>query len=352
VSDNNITEINENKHVTAKDVAELAGVSQSTVSRVLNKQGTNLISEDTIQRVKRIAKQLNYTPNPLARALRGKQTFLIGLIVREIADPFFASLIGTLSSQARALGYQIILGHAQSDPQEALNMTAVLDARHCDGIIVLGDLRDDESAFQEILMKEKAVVGLCRGKSPGSKFTVNCDNLLGVRLLADHLRQLGHKHVAYISGGWLGDIQERMNEFKSLIREYGFITPEGFVRETTNNLQGGYSATCELLELEYQPTAILASDDVMAIGASSAIHKAGLMVPRDISVVGFDDIDLAAYVTPSLTTVRQPIELMSRHALSILLDLIHDKTIPESRKLITVEPELVVRNSTGPTIID
>ena len=149
--------------VTARDVAELVGVSPSTISRVLNNNASTLISETTRQRVLAAAEQLGYTPDPIARALRGKKSNLLGLIVREIADPFFARFISELSVQARARSYHLVLGHAQSDPEEALTMTDVLDTRHTDGVIVLGDLKNDEATLQEMLVGKHAVVAVCRG---------------------------------------------------------------------------------------------------------------------------------------------------------------------------------------------
>jgi DNA-binding LacI/PurR family transcriptional regulator len=333
--------------VTAKDVARLADVSTSTVSRVLSGKGADLIGADTAERVRSAASTLGYSPDPIARALRGEQTFLLGLIVREIADPFFASFVSTLNSQARALGYQILLSHAHSDPKEALQVAAVLDARHCDGVLVLGDLRDDEAAFQTLLQREKAIVGLCRGHAPGSLYTVNSDNELGVRMLFEHLWSLGHRRIAYLDGGWLGDIRERRDAFLAVSAEKGVTPPNGSIRVVNSDMAGGKRGAVELLGLTERPTAIMASDDAMAIGALRAVLEAGLQVPGDVSIVGFDDIDASAYTVPALTTVRQSIDEMSRQALRLLIGLIATENRPEPGTLIRVKPELVVRESAG-----
>src|SRR5512139_1999713 len=145
---------------TAKDVARLAGVSQSTVSRILSGDSAPFFSEKTRRKVLKVAAELNYSPNPLARALRGKQTYLIGLIVRGISDPFLASLVSEISMQAHSLGYQVVLGHAQSDPDEVLQISNVLDTRHTDGVIILGDFKEDRSAIREILEGRRAVVAI------------------------------------------------------------------------------------------------------------------------------------------------------------------------------------------------
>jgi DNA-binding LacI/PurR family transcriptional regulator len=332
---------------TARDVARLAGVSQSTVSRVLNNTGTDLIGPTTIQRVRDAATQLGYSPHPLARALRGKHTQLIGLIVREIDDPFFAKFISILSVQARELGYQIVLGHAQSDPSQALQMTAVLETRHCDGLLLLGDLRGDGFATEAILKTNRAVVALCRGQSRSPIPTVNSDNVAGTKLILEHLYGLGHRRLAFISGGWLGDLRERQEAYRAFLESHHLPCPAEYVQSEVNSLDGGYRALQRLFELPTPPTAVLAADDVMAIGALKAAADHGLRVPGDLSLTGFDDIEMARFTRPSLTTVRQPVELMSRRATQWLIALIRSEDAPEGDWAAPILPELVVRASTG-----
>lgn len=333
------------KSVTAQDIAELAKVSKSTVSRVLSGAGVGMISEGTRERVRAATAQLGYSPDPIARALRGKPTHLIGLIVREIDDPFFARFISIISLQARELGYQLVLGNAHSDPSEALEVTSVFETRHCDGIIILGDLRGDEAGMARIQEDNQAVVALCAGSVKSSVPTINCDNRLGIRLLMTHLHDLGHRRFAFIDGGWLGDIQERKKAFLQYLPEHDLTLPPSWIQADTNDPSGGARAALRLLEAPERPTAIIASDDIMAIGVLKAIFEQGLRVPEDLSVVGFDDIEMARYVSPPLTTVRQPIDEMSRHALDLLFELVqrHTPRLP----VIAVPPELVVRGSTG-----
>lgn len=335
------------KAPTARDVARIAGVSQSTVSRVLNDSGTNLISPSTNQRVREAATRLGYSPHPLARALRGKHTQLIGLIVREIEDPFFAKFIANLSTQARSLGYQIVLGHAHSDPSQALQMTAVLDARHCDGVLLLGDLRDDSAATEEILLGNRVVVALCRGRSVGSLPTVNSDNRVGMALLLEHLYVLGHRRMAFVSGGWLGDILERQEAYQDFVLTHNLANVTAYSQTDTNDLDGGRRAMQRLLALPVRPTAVLAADDVMAIGVLKAATEAGLHVPQDLSVTGFDDIEMTRFTSPTLTTVRQPVEAMSRRAMEWIVRLLSGELIPAGEEIERIKPELVVRQSTG-----
>ena len=334
--------------VTARDVAEHVGVSPSTISRVLNNTASDLISEETRQRVLEAAAQLGYTPDPFARALRGKKTHLLGLIVREIADPFFARFISELSGQARAMNYHLVLGHAQSDPEEALTMTSVLDMRHTDGVIVLGDLKNDEAALQEMLQGKHAVVALCRGPSPASLYTVNIDNRAGTYGLLDHLYDLGHRRFGFIDGGWLGDLRERREAFLRYVDERQLLARPEWIQARPNNAEGGYHAMQALIDLDEPPTAVVAADDIMAVGALKAVADAELRVPDDLSIVGFDDIDLARFFCPALTTMRQPIDRMSEHALDLMLELINQPQLQREETLIRIPPELIVRQSTGP----
>ena len=334
--------------VTARDVADLVGVSPSTVSRVLNNSKNNLISEKTRQRVIEVANQLGYTPDPIARALRGAQSNLLGLIVREIADPFFAAFISEISIQARALNYHLVLGHAQSDPEEALTMTDVLDTRHTDGVIILGDLQDDEAALQEMLKGKHAVVAVSRGPSPASLYTVNADNYAGTFELLDHLYALGHRRFGFVDGGWLGDIRERREAFIKYMETRNLHIAPGWIQTQPNTAEGGYRAACAFIDLAERPTAIFAADDIMAIGLLKALTDAGLRVPDDFSVVGFDDIELAKYFCPALTTMRQPIDEMSRQVLSLVLELINEPDLQREQTMIQIPPVLMVRESTGP----
>jgi DNA-binding LacI/PurR family transcriptional regulator len=332
----------------AKDVARIVGVSQSTVSRVLNGSAGNLISEETKRRVIEIASQIGYTPNPFAQALRGKKLHLLGLVVREINDPFFSKLIAELSTQARRMNFNLVLGHAHSDPDEALKITTTFNMRHMDGVLVLGDLKNDQMALDEIVRGKQAVVALCRGSSPTTLNTVNSDNNYGTRILLDHLIQFGHKKIGFIDGGWLGDIRERRETFINYMSERDYhIRPEWVLTET-NGAEGGYRAMQALLDLQDSPTAVFASDDTMAIGALKAVFDRGLRVPNDMSIVGYDDIEMAQYICPPLTTIHQPIEEICTQALKIMLNIIDQGELPDSEKVVRILPNLVIRQSTGP----
>lgn len=335
--------------VTMRDVARIVGVSPSTVSRVLN-NGTRseLISEKTRQRVLEVAKELGYTPSPIAKALRGGPSGLLGLIVHEIADPFFASLIQELSNCARSRGYQIVLGYAHGDPNQALTVSNILDTRHVDGMIVLGDLTHDEHILGAILENVTAAVGLCRGRSSRTLFTVNTDNAAGVRILFNHLYELGHRRIGYLNGGTIGDISERREAFLACAAEKGLEVQPTWMGEAGEGSAGAYQAMTEMIACGNLPTALMAADDVIAIGAMKAALHHGLRIPEDLSITGFDDIEMAKFVHPGLTTMRQPIDLLSCQAIDALLNQLARRSSACDTNVVRFPPTLQVRESTAP----
>ena len=205
---------------TMRDIAAAANVSQSTVSRVLNNAPTRVpIAEETRERVTLAARKLGYRPNPLARGLRGAPTMLLGAVVRDITDPFFAGAIEALSIEAMARGYNVVLGHAQGRTDQALALTAVLETRHCDAIVLLGDMQDQPRLLADLRTSLVPVVALWQGSSLLEVPTVDVDNVAGVRAGLEHLVGLGHRRIAFVSGRHLGDIREREAAFIDFMTE-------------------------------------------------------------------------------------------------------------------------------------
>lgn len=341
------------KGVTIRDVARLAGVSESTVSRVLTEAQTAVsISQETRQRVATAAAELNYHPHPLARALRGKGTNLLGVIVREIDDPFFAELIEVIGNVARERGYDLVLGYAKSDPEKALALGEILDLRHNDGLFLLGDLREspEDHTFLARMARDRRMVSVCRGSQGlvNSTSSVAVDNRKGTFMALDYLHRLGHEKIAFINAGRVGDLLERVEAFCEFMRVRFGRACEEYVAVDSNSFEGGYRAAKRLLALPSPPTAILAADDTMAIGALSAAADVGRVVPRDVSIIGFDDIKIAAFLRPALTTVRQPVEQIGREAVALLVEQIRKDSAPDPLPRVLIEPELIVRDSCAP----
>jgi DNA-binding LacI/PurR family transcriptional regulator len=332
---------------TMRDIAEATGVSQSTVSRVLSGTPTAVpIAESTRMRVMETARQLGYRPNPLARGLRGAPTMLIGVIVRDITDPFFAVAIEAATREAGRRGYNVVLGHAHESADEAQALTSILEARHCDALLFLGDLRDRPDLIEELQDTRIPVVAMWHGSRESGIPTVSVDNRGGTTAVVDHLVGLGHQRIAFAGPrGRLGDITEREDAFVAALHGHGLPTPEELLADVPNTYAGGAAALDRLLELEVPPTAIVGSTDVIALGLLHGAHERGLRVPQDVSISGFDDIPQAAFTVPALTTVRMPTAAMVTAA----VDLAIGQEDPVAELHPVLEPELVVRHSTGPT---
>jgi DNA-binding LacI/PurR family transcriptional regulator len=337
---------------TMRDIAKASGVSQSTVSRVLTGAATVVpINEVTRQKVLDMARQMRYRPNPLARGLRGSRTMLLGVIVREIMDPFFAGAIDAVSSEASKRGYNVVLGHAHGRTDEALAVGAVMETRHCDAILVLGDTSDQPRLLEDLRQANVHVVGLWQGSGvvPGLH-TVTVDNAAGINGLLDHLFELGHRRLAFISGGFaegrlLGDIGDRRTAFIERLAEERLEIAPGFMVEAGNTRKGGAQAFEALMALPVKPTAIVASTDVLAIGALHAAYRLGMAVPGDVSIVGFDDLPMAAFTNPPLTTVRQPMADMAMVGVRVAVEAVDERDAPA---LEVLAPSIVLRESSGP----
>ena len=330
---------------TLRQISQIAGVSPSTVSRILSGADFRVpIATDTRERVLRVVAEVGYTPNPLARALRGARSALLGLIVRDVTDPFFALFIEAITNEARHHGYGVVLGHARSRASEAVALQETLATWHCDGLILLGDLRDQPALMSQLLGSELPVVGLCQGSRAPRMPVVNVDNTVGSNIALELLYSLGHRRIAFVRGSWIfGDGRERQLAYRAFMRDHHLPLPRGYVQAKNNDLAGGFDAALALLDLPQPPTAIYAASDKLALGVLKAASVRGVRVPEELSVVGFDDIPMATYAIPSLTTVRQPIEQMAKLAVESVLALIGARNGGPHKRI--VRPQLMQRES-------
>ena len=335
-------------HVTMADIAHEAGVSQSTVSRVLNATASPIpISEPTRQRVLAAALRLGYRPNPLARGLRGASTMLLGVIVRDIVDPFFSGAVEAVTTSAAAHGYNVVLGHAHGRADEAILLRSVLETRHVDAILVLGDMGDQSRIIDDLRGNRVPVVTLWQGSASHGLPTVSVDNALGISEALDHLIGLGHRRIAFVSGRPLGDIEERRAAFETRMQAEGLQVRPGYVQEVPNEPAGGEQALAALMALPIRPTAVVCSTDQLAIGVLHGAAIRGIVVPRELSVVGFDDLPISAFTVPSLTTIRMPVHEMAARAVQMAIE---GQPRPGSPIVEVLRPNLVVRQSTGAII--
>jgi DNA-binding LacI/PurR family transcriptional regulator len=242
-------------------------------------------------------------------------------------------------------GYNVVLGHAHARADEAITLWGVLEARHCDAILLLGDTRDQPRLLQDLAGAHVPVVALWQGGLTAGVPSVAVDNQAGIRAVIDHLTELGHHRIAFVGGRRLGDIKEREEAFVSHLARRREPLREGYVQNGDNDPATGVSALEHLMALPEPPTAVVASTDVLATGLLHAAYERGLRVPDQLSITGFDDIPVAAFTVPALTTVRMPVREIVEQAVRMALDEpqhVRDQAPP------VLQPELVVRASTGP----
>jgi DNA-binding LacI/PurR family transcriptional regulator/ActR/RegA family two-component response regulator len=338
---------------TMKDVAVAAGVAQSTVSRVLNHvPGAIGVTEATRRRVRKVVEDLGYQPHPGARALRGAPTMLLGAVVRDITDPFFAEAIHELSIEASERGYSVVLAHARVGRDEAVSLTAALKARHCDAMVLLGDFGDEPRLLEELRKVHVPVVALWHGGAPQAEGlpTVGVDNRFGVRAALAHLAALGHRRIAFVGTDAHGDIREREATYEKYHSGVGIATPAGYICHVPNDIAGAKQAFGALRALNEPPSAIVASTDLLALGLIHAANEGSVAVPSELSIVGFDDIPLAAAAVPGLTTVRMPVKKIVAAGVALAIG---DRAQSNDGPLlhpprVIFKPRLIVRGSTSP----
>ncbi len=334
---------------TMRDIAAAAGVSQSTVSRVLNDVSTRVpIAPETRERVILTARQLGYRPNPLARGLRGAPTMLLGAVVRDFSDPFFAGAIETLAVEAMGSGYNVVLGHAHGRLEEAISLPAVIETRHCDAIVMLGDMQDQPRLLEDLRNSAVPVVALWQGSSPLEFPTVDVDNHAGIFAGLQHLVGLAHERIAFVSGQLPGDNPQRIDAFVEFMTgRFGGVR-EGYIQHVPNSMAGGEAALDALLELAVPPTALVTSTDLVAVGVLHAAYRRNRVVPDELSVVGYDDIPIAAHTVPALTTLRMPIPEVTGQGVRLAIQFARDASLPQDASRTLFEPTLTVRQSTAP----
>jgi DNA-binding LacI/PurR family transcriptional regulator len=327
--------------VTLKLVAEKVHLSPGTISAVLNNSpSAKHIPETTRNRIFAAARELKYKPNLMARSLRNKRTFTIAVIPTDISDGYGGQVIAGIEEYARQKDYFFITGIHHHDPQLFQRYSELLLERGAEGVITI-DLNLPHNM-------PVPVVAVSGHRQEENATNVILDQRLGVKLALDHLVSLGHRKIAVMIGNPdSADAAQRWGAVSEIARDLGVpIRPELTV-QLAGEESGpalGYPYAKMLLERKQPFTALFAYNDASAIGAIRALREAGLRVPEDVSVVGFDDIQAAMFHSPSLTTVRQPLQQMGEIAAKVLLDRLEGKE--DWPKQIAVKPELVVREST------
>jgi len=324
-------------------VARRAKVSTATVSRVLN--GFPGVRAVTLARVQRAIAELNYVPNPNARSLRAGRTRLFGLIVSDVKNPFFPELIDAFESLASDRGIEVIFTHTNYDAQRLQRCIRRLIERSVDAIAVMTS-EVDEVALEQAERAGVPVVLMNQGRLAAKYPNIAVEYTTGFREALDHLLALGHRDIGFIAGPTtLHSAQGRLNAFKAALRSHGLTVRPEWIASGDLRVDGGRAALEQLLSRRIRPTAILASNDLMAVGALQAARNARIAVPGDLSIIGFDDLPIAEMLHPPLSTIRHP----RREVATAAFDLLWKAQQGEAPSTMpTLHPHLVIRGSTAP----
>lgn len=330
--------------VTLADIAEAAQVSVGTVSRVLNRrEGSIKISPATQERVLEIARRLGYEPNPFAAALKTQRTNVIGVIIRDIGDPFLSLLVRVLQTAANQAGFELLIGHSARDFATAQRQLNIMLTRWFDGLFLLGNVPGDEALLQALEQRHTPFVAVaCGGRVAAPLVTVNDER--GTELALHYLYERGHRRIAFLGDIVHAGVNDRLAFFQRFMQERS-LWREEYIYTQASTRGAAAAHVHHLFDLANPPTALFCASDVLAQGVFSGIWQRGRLVPEDLSVIGFDDIEESAELFPPLTTIKQPVEKIAQQALTLLQSLIKDPDGAARQSHLIVEPELVVRHS-------
>jgi LacI family repressor for deo operon, udp, cdd, tsx, nupC, and nupG len=325
---------------TVKEIAAAAKVSVATVSRAL--QRPELVSEKTRERINEVVKRLGYTPNALARNLRTSRTRLIVALLPDIANPFFSEVIRGIEQVAYEKGYSVLLGETQSNLVREQAYADMVAARQVDGMITM---------FHRVpaipMDGRLPLVNACEYVKDSAISSVYVDNVAAAEAAIDYLVALGHRDIAFIAGPSSSPIcVDREQGYHLALERAGIAVDPALTAVGDFSIEAGERAI-EMFRTQGRTfSAVFCSNDEMAIGAMRALSSAGLRIPEDVSVIGFDDIRFSRYTTPPLTTLSQPKNALGREAMTMLIEILNDPTVPPRKRVLSAE--LVVRGSTGP----
>lgn len=334
---------------TIYDIAKAAGVTATTVSYVLSGKGS--ISEATREKILKIAQELGYRPNLIARSLSKQNTSTLGLVLPNVDNPFYAEVVETIERKAYAAGFRVFVTNTYRDERLGQELLDDLMFRRVDGIIAVSEGLSVEAI--ETMQQSGFPIVCCIWGEREQKIrpTIAFDFKMAGCLAGEHLLMLGHRQVGIITdgiteGGIVTKIKHsmRVDGCEEVYANAGFPLDRALLRTATSSIESGKEAALELLALREPPTAIFATNDLMAIGVMAAAWELGIQIPRQLSVVGFDDIFLSAYTTPPLTTVVMRGSAVAEQAMRLLFDMIEGKPVSAAPIL---QPQLVVRASTA-----
>jgi len=327
-----------------RGIAKLAGVSSATVSRVIN--GSTLVRPETVARVRKVIEEVKFFPNNSATTLKYGRSGTYGLIIPDITNPFFPEFIKSFESIVVENDQEMLMATTDFQSGRMQQTIRRMLVRKVDGVALLASEIETEP-FEDLIHNRVPLVTMDRGHIGKGLSDVTINNKTGMDQALQHLKELRHKKIGYIGGSpGLTISEHRLNAFRQSMKRAGLVVKEEFIKAGNFRITGGAAAMIELLSLRDRPTAILAANDLTAIGGMRAAMKLGYSIPSDLSIIGFDDIELSDIVHPPMTTLRLPRHELARAFFDALE---HHKKNPHSQgQQHSVKTALVVRESTGP----
>ena len=336
--------------VTLRDVAREAGVHVSTASRALNSETRGVVNADTVKRVLATADRLGYKPNPMARGLRKNRTMTIGIVIPDIENPLFGPIIAGAEQALGSRGYSLLIANADRDDESHTRETvrALVD-RRVDGMILATASRSD-GLITELAASGVVMVLVNRAIEGSPVPAILGDDMAGIGLAVDHLVNLGHRHVGHVAGPQhLSTGMGRYQAFLTRMQSLGHYVDTSVVEEADwYQVDPGYKAAMRLLERRPDLTAIVAANDLIALGCYVAVRESGGEIPRDVSITGYNDMPFLDLMQPALTSVRVPYRQMGVEAAELLLSQLTADADNERAVSIRLTPRLIVRESTAP----
>ncbi|WP_304166672.1 ribose operon transcriptional repressor RbsR, partial [Lonsdalea britannica] len=329
---------------TMKDVARVAGVSTSTVSHVIN--GDRFVSEAVREKVLQAVKQLNYAPSALARSLKINQTRTIGMLLTASSNPFYAEVVRGVERSCYERGYSLILCNTEGDPERMSRSLETLLQKRVDGLLLM--CSESSALSPDIMARYPSLPTVMMDWAPfeGCGGVIKDNSLQGGEIATRYLIAQGYRRIACITGPLdKTTAHNRLEGYRKAMDDAGLHRPSFYEVSGDFEFASGYRAMQQLLTLEQPPEAVFACNDAMAVGVYRALHQAGLSIPDDVAVMGYDDIELARYLSPPLTTIQQPKDELGELAIDTLLYRMTDPDSPPN--VLTLTPELAVRESVG-----
>ena len=335
---------------TIKDIARRAGVAHTTVSRAL--RGSPLIADETSKRIRAIAADLGYHPSAAARSLRTHRSQVLGVIVSNIADPFFSEILQGIDDTAQQNGYSLFIAVAQHDPEREKAIVKTMREHRVDGVILCSTPFSPEQSHQ-LLAHEIPIVMVNNQAAEDYRYSIYHDDVDGSRQITRHLLELGHRRIAYLGNAQSGrTTQDRLSGFRQEMADAGAKILPGFIHQAQGGgAEDGLASLQHFLDLPVPPTALVCYNDLLAVGILKGLSLSGLRVPGEFSVTGFDNIAFSEFTTPPLTTFDQPKRFIGSEAARLMLELLTmpaDESQNNGANMRLLRGKLLVRESTAP----